>query len=257
VTTSPHAAPAVPDAAGSPLAKDDLASIFVIPEPIWTTISKRVGLVYVLEPIAPEVAKTIPEFPALVAACGQWRVATFWSLVTQSAALGRYCDANVQEFTRLEAAIAGLQPGDPLPPPVHDEAVAALRALDESTVTCRDALAPVTSQVQSLRDANLVADAEISAYVGRFGPEWVSLTLSLDEVDAAIGLVFGAWEAISFDVGRLASGAIPITTTLLLDLGIQSALLSWQHLAREVADFPSMAQGQERYLDGSWLATQA
>lgn len=257
MSTKPQPHPAAPRASGSQLASDDVGSIFVIPEDVWTTVSKRVGLVYLLEPITREVAKTIPEFPALELACGRWRTDTFWDLSKQSEALGRYCDANVREFSSLQAEISELDPLDPLPPPVHAQAVAALRLLDGATATCLDRIGPVTTRVEEFRQANLLADAEIKRYVGRFGPDWVELTASLDLVDGAIGLVYGAWEAIAADVAHLASGTVPITTALLLSLRIESALLSWQHIAQEVASFPSMAAGQERYLDGSYLTVGA
>jgi hypothetical protein len=239
------------------LTSDELSSIFAVPEATWTSISKRVGTAFLLRDIKNEIARTIPGFPALSDACDEWRTRTFPGLVAQAVALAGYCSSSIAAFAALQLSIAGLDPDQPLPPAVHAEAVAAIDKLHDATVARTVAIAPLTSDVASFRSANAVADAQIETYVARLGPDWAPLAAETGAVDDACGLVLGAWQAIDADLADLASGTFTITTQLLLSLGIASALLSWEHLIGEALAFPSMAAGQDKYLDGSWLTAGA
>ena len=242
---------------GSALTSGELSSIFSVPGATWTTISRRVGTAFLLHDIEDEIARTIPGFPALAAACDAWRIRTFPGLVAQAGALVDYCASSIGAFGALQKSITGLGTDQPLPAAIHAAAVAAIGELHDATIARTLAIAPLTSDVASFRRANAIADAQIESYVARLGPSWASLAPATGAVDDACGLVLGAWQAIGADLADLASGSIAITSQLLLSLDIASALLSWRHLLDEAQAFASVAVGQERYLDGSWLSLGA
>ncbi|MGO9319823.1 MAG: hypothetical protein ACLQBY_03325 [Solirubrobacteraceae bacterium] len=236
------------------LASAGTGSLFQVSEGNWTLISKRVGLAHLAEPIEVEVAKRIPEFPALATACDRWRTATFSGIVTQAEELTANCTTSIQTFARLQHAIANLDPDESPPESICASIFAAISSLHQSTVTLSNAIVALAGEVTAFRSANDVVDAQIARFVQELGPDWVSLASSTHAVEQAVGVVEGAWQAITADIGTIASGSIPITTQLLLSLGIASALLSWEHVREEAQAFPSMATGQTRYLDGSWLS---
>lgn len=241
-------------ASAETLANEAVGSIFTVPEATWTTIDQRVGMAHLVEGIETQIAQALPGFPALATACDAWRTTTFPGLVQQSGDLTRHCTTSIQTFTSLQLAISGLDPGAPLPPELHALAVEAIGQVHDSAVACGQGSDQLAGAVGSFREANDLADAQLAAYAQRLGPDWGSLVPSTSTVDAAAGLVYGAWEAISADLEALVSGTIPITTQLLISLEIQSAISSWTNLEAEATAFASMAGRQASYLDGSWLS---
>ena len=236
------------------LTSTSLGSLFVISESDWTAVSKRVGLTSLTKEIAGQVAKYLPDFPQLVQVCQRWKDVTFPGIVTQSRNLSAYSAQAIQSFTALQQKIAQLQPHEELPPAVRDEAEKDLGVLAQSTATIGGAFSELEGQIATFSKVNQVVDADITNYTARLSPEWKSIQTSVDAVDRATGRIRGAWQAINNDLQSVVTGKIPITTPFLLGLDIHSALLSWQILQQESTAFPSLAQGQDRYLTGQWLA---
>lgn len=238
---------------GFELTSDELGSLFVISESDWTAVSKRVGLTSLTKDIAGQVAKYLPDFPKLVEVCQLWKNVTFPGMVAQSRNLSAYSAQSIGSFTALQQKVSQLQPNEELPPAVKNEAEKALGALAQSTATIGGAFTDLEGQIETFSKVNQVVDADINNYTARLSPEWKSIQTSVDAVDRATGRIRGVWQAINNDLQSVVSGQIPITTPFLMGLDIQSALLSWRNLQQESTAFPSLAQGQDKYLTGQWL----
>jgi len=237
------------------LTSNSLGSLFTIPANDWTAVNQRVGLTYLAHDVAPTIAQYLPSYPALDAACATWRDATFGALVTESGALAQYALSAETSFTGIQAAIAKLPPNQKLSPATLDQARSAIGTLAASTATLSTTFGGLRDDVLAFTSANAATDAQIDAYVRTLGPEWTALTAQTDALDRAAGLVLGTWQAMTHDLAAIAGDQIQITTQLLLSLEIASALLAWQNLQAEAAAFATMAGGQQKYLDGSWLGS--
>jgi hypothetical protein len=239
------------------LTSESLGSLFTIPESDWTQISKRVGLAILARDISAQIARYLPDFPALVTVSESWKDRTFPGLVAQSASLPSYCVRARGDFSGLQQRISGLDPGKPLPPALKQEAETVIGRLAESSAPLAQAFRGLAVQVGEFTSVNQRIDAKIKSYTDRLGPDWKSIDPAAGAVSRATGLVLGAWLAISSDLSAVVSGRIPVTTPLLLGLGIASALLAWENVQREAEEFGRIAKGQERYLSGQWLGNSA
>lgn len=241
------------DANGVRLTAAGQGALFTVPESDWTAISQRVGMTLLAKGIASTIAKFLPDFPDLVTVCQQWKDTTFPTLVSQSQAVATYAGEAIGSFTKLQQKLVGLAPDDPLPPDVETEASAALDELSTSTHDLASPFADLTEIVRAFYDENGIVDAKIEAYADRLGAHWQSIAAPAKAIDEATGRVMGAWQAIDDDLANVASGSIPITTPFLMGLGIDAAVNAWTGLKQEASAFPSLAEGQQKYLDGSWL----
>ncbi len=235
------------------LVNEAVGSLYTVPENDWTEISKRVGLALLAKDISHHIAQYLPDFPALVTACERWKTHTFPSLVAESASLPSYCSQAREDFSKLQQQLAGQDPNRPLPAPLQQEAQTVLTRLSESSTPRERAAKDLVAELMSFVAVNQLIDAKIKSYTERLGPQWKSIDPSAGAVSRASSLVLGAWAAISSDLSYVVSGRIPVTTALLLGLGISSALLAWENLQREAEQFSHIAQGQEKYLNGQWL----
>jgi hypothetical protein len=238
---------------GFRLASDSVGSIFAISETNWTVISKRVGLTILTKDIVSTVARFLPTFPDLLAACEGWKGSTFPGLVDRSRSVSDYASRAIQNVTRLQTLISHLDPNRPLSGEEKQEAEATLDDLARSSGEQAKVAGDLAGQVQRFTTANQAVDVEIRVYQERLGSEWQSLAATLREVDEATGTVTGAWQAIADDLGRVASGRIAVTTPFLLGLDIASALRAWNNIKSEADAFASMSEGQWYYLTGQWL----
>lgn len=235
------------------LTDQSLSSMFTIPEASWTAISKRVSLVILAKDIVSIIAEDFPNFPQLEIVCQQWKDETFQQLITQSQNINDYSKTAIQNFTELQNLIAPLDPNNPLPADIKHKAQTIIDQLAQSTATLSMAVSKLKTQVSSFTNENNIVDAKINLYKKKLGPDWQSISPETREVDKAAGLIKGAWSAINDDLNEIASGKIEITLTLLLELNIESALLSWKSLQNEADNFAVMAKGQDYYLSGQWL----
>jgi hypothetical protein len=235
------------------LVNESVGSLFTVPERDWTEISKRVGQAVLAKDISNRIAQYLPDFPALVTACERWKDHTFPGLVVEATNLPGYCSRAREDFSRLQQELAGQDPNRPLPPLLQQEAQTVLARLSESSTPRERASKDLVAELMAFVSVNELIDAKIKSYTDLLGPEWKSIDPSSGAVSRASSLVLGAWVAISSDLSYVVSGRIPITTALLLSLGISSALLAWENLQREAEQFSPIAQGQKKYLNGQWL----
>ena len=239
------------------LASESLGSLFTVSESDWTQISKRVGLAILARDIATQIARYLPDFPALVKVCESWKERTFLELVLQSARLPAYCIRAREDFSSFERKLSGLDPVKPLPLQLQQEAQTVILWLAGASEPLAQAFKDLAAQVAEFTSVNQRIDAKIQSYTDRLGPEWKSIDPAAGAVSHATGLVLGAWSAISSDLSAVVSGRIPVTTPLLLSLGIASALRAWDNLRKKAEEFGRIAKGQERYLSGQWLGNAA
>lgn len=235
------------------LSDPSVGSLFTVPESNWTAISKRVGITVLASAIAPIIGRTLADFPKLETACQAWRNATFPGMVGLSADIGTFATTAAADLKSLQGPISQLNPGDAVPASTAKLVQTTLGKLAQNMLPLNTQCNALNTQVQSFATENQIVDGQVQNYVKYLGPNWQSLTSDVPAVEAATGLVEGAWKAISNDFNAVATGAIPITTALLLSLDLQSAILAWTNLGPEATAFASLAQGQQQYLSGAWL----
>ena len=239
------------------LVNESIGSLFTIPEGDWTQISKRVGLALLAKDISQQIARYLPDFPALVNVCEKWKAHTFPSLVQESATLPAYCVRAREDFSKLQQRLSGLDPNKPLPPDVKQEAESVIGRLAESSGPRESAFKNLGSELAAFTSVNQLIDAKIKSYTDRLGPEWKSIDPAAGAVSRASGLVLGAWLAITSDLSAVVSGRITVDSALLFGLEISSALLAWENVQREAEQFSHIAPGQDKFLNGQWLSGAA
>ncbi|HEU5003918.1 MAG TPA: hypothetical protein VFW71_14240 [Actinomycetota bacterium] len=235
------------------LADEAVAAVLVVPENDWTAISKRVGLAALASDIASSIQVYLPHFGDLVAASAIWASTTFPGIVDESRLLAKYCSQAQSAFGELSRSLQGLGPNDPLPPAVRTEAQGVIENLAASTAVQDGTCKALFAAVLTFTTVNQTVDGAIAEYARRLGPDWAAITASTAAVNQATGRVLGGWQAITDDIGAIARGQVPVTTALLLGLGIDEAIREWAALERACADFARLADGQAGYLNGSWL----
>jgi cell division protein ZapA (FtsZ GTPase activity inhibitor) len=235
------------------LSDPSAGALFTISESNWTAISKRVGITILANAIAPIIGQTLSEFPKLEIACQAWANTTFPGLVNLSANIGRFAATAAADLRTLQGPISQLNPGDAVPQSTANLVKTTLGTLAQQAQPLNSQCNALDAQVQAFATENQIVDAQVENYIKYLGPNWQSLASDMPAVETAAGRVEGAWTAITNDFNAIATNQIQITTTLLLSLDLQSAVLAWTNLGPEAAAFASMAQGQQQYLTGAWL----
>ena len=239
------------------LVNESIGSLFTVPEGDWTQINKRVGLALLAKDISQQIARYLPDFPALVNVCESWKARTFPGLVQESATLPAYCVRAREDFSKLQQRLSGLDPNSPLPPNVKQEAESVIGKLAESSAPRERAFKDLSTDLAAFTSVNQLIDAKIKSYTDRLGPEWKSIDPAAGAVSRASGLVLGAWLAITSDLSAVVSGRITVDSALLFGLEISSALLAWENVQREAEQFSHIAPGQDKFLNGQWLSSAA
>jgi hypothetical protein len=234
------------------LVSPDLTTVFTVPEADWSAISKRVGVSIALHQ-AFEGPQMMPSFPSLLAASRTWRATTFPSLVTQSGSLGGYADTAIGDFTSLQQNIDALGPAATVVPESLKTTVRdTLRRLHAATSTQADGFTALVPPIDAFRVASDAMDRDVAqtSIAQTFPPTSAQTSTVAD----GIAHVEGRWTALRDDLAA-STGDIDVTMPFLAGLGIAAAIVSWQRIKSEAAEFASMAAGQQEYLSGSLIWT--
>lgn len=184
-------------------------------------------------------------------ACNGWAKISFPALTAHSAAVTAFSGSAVRQLNAIQAQISGLDPNAPLPPAMKQAIQAQFQSLAQLATDLRDSsteLGPLITQFLDVSDA---FDAKVAA--SPVGAAWPSLAGAGGAIRPALQRALGAWRAIADDLGGVASEKIPMTTELLLSLGIDSAVLAWTNIGAEASQFKTGANAQQILIGGDWV----
>lgn len=227
------------------LAVPSMGALISLTADDWTNISELVCQVLSLLRGWVALGNKSPGFYSFASdTCVKWRVQTFPAIGILSAQIIKYADNASAGLTVLRNDISQLKAGEELTP-------AQLSAAQMFFAN----IASLTTQLNVLTGMIAKSVNDFSTQYAAISAGWARSsgnTMYPDKVVTAAGELDGAWQSVSDDLGQVMSGQIPITSTLLLSLDIDLALLSWQNLRAEAAGFADIAPGQQKILDNGW-----
>lgn len=213
---------------------------------VWTTVNQRVHFVLNAKmrggPYGP--FRSLPSFEAMFAACVEWRERMFPALVAVSREVERYARETVgRQYPLLEAALARKDAR-------QAAAIVEQLALDAGVVV---ALASgLTPMVAEFRRANEAFDSELQK---RPESSWMMLVPKPKSVDAAVDLLRGTWDTLAHYLAE--AHALILDGSAMGDLrpeDVRAALAEWEFTAGDASSFIRTAEGQQRMLDGLFIA---
>lgn len=240
------------------LTSSDTAALFSID---WLSVTGRVAIFKVLGKNAPVYLFKLGALegdelgPAYYwEDCKSWATITFPALTAHVVAVTAFSSSAVPKLKAIQAQISGLDPNAPLPADMKQAIQAQFQSLAQLAGGLRDSSTALVPLITQFLDSSNAFDAKLKA--AALTLEWPALADAARLIEPVLQRALGAWRAIADDLGAVASDKIPMTTELLLSLGIDSAVLAWSNIGAEASKFKTGADAQQLLIAGDWVLSE-